>query len=201
MSVDEIISAYERNRAFYSKGGITVTGGEPLLQAGFVLELFREAKARGIHTCIDTSGITYTGNDCAYSRTLEQLLDLTDLVMLDIKHIDSKAHEELTGRSNDSPLAFAKHLSDRGIDTWIRHVVVPGVNDGAEELLRLGRFIGTLSSVRALEVLPYHTMGVAKYRELGLDYSLEGVEPLSRDAAALARKTILEGYREVRAKS
>lgn len=198
MTVEEILSAYERNRAFYSKGGITVTGGEPLLQAEFVLELFREARVRGIHTCIDTSGITYTGRDSAYSRTLEQLLDNTDLVMLDIKHIDSDAHAELTGRSNDAPLAFARHLSERGADIWIRHVVVPGVNDGRDELLRLGRFIGTLSSVRALDVLPYHTMGVTKYKELGLDYSLEGVEPLSREAAAAARRIILEGYREVR---
>lgn len=200
MSVDDIIALYERNRPFYSRGGITVTGGEPLLQAPFVSELFRVAHERGIHTCLDTSGITYRVNDPsgAANETIEALLDNTDLVMLDIKHIDDGAHRELTGMSNSSPLAFARRLSERGIATWIRHVVVPGVNDGEGELYRLGEFIGTLSSVCALDVLPYHTMGVVKYEALGIDYPLAGVEPMSNDGALRAKAHILRGYRAQR---
>lgn len=200
MSVDDMIALYERNRPFYSRGGITVTGGEPLLQAQFVSELFRAAHERGIHTCLDTSGITYRVSDPSGTANamIETLLDNTDLVMLDIKHIDDGAHRELTGMSNSSPLAFARRLSERGIDTWIRHVVVPGVNDGEDELYRLGEFIGTLSSVRALDVLPYHTMGVVKYEALGINYPLAGVEQMSNDGALLAKGHILRGYRAQR---
>ncbi|MBE6574301.1 MAG: pyruvate formate lyase-activating protein [Ruminococcaceae bacterium] len=192
---EEIIALFKKNRSFYSNGGITVTGGEPLLQIEFVTELFRLAKAEGIHTCLDTSGITYRENDPDF----DELIKYTDLVMLDIKHIDSACHKELTGSNNYKILAFARYLDTKGIPVWIRHVVVPGITDKKEYLLELGRYIGTLSNVKALDVLPYHTMGVSKYRELGMKYPLAGLEPMSTRGAVEAKKVILAGYREKKA--
>jgi len=198
MSVDEILAQYDRNKAFYARGGITVTGGEPLLQIDFLLELFAAAKAQGIHTCIDTSGATYREGMSAYNEKLDALLQLTDLVLLDIKHIDSAAHRELTGLPNEGILAFARHLEERRVPVWIRHVVVPGITDREESLLALGRFIGTLSNVKALDVLSYHTMGESKYRELGMEYPLAGVSALPKERAVWAREIILRGLRESR---
>lgn len=198
MSAEEIMRQYERNKAFYSRGGITVTGGEPLLQIDFLLELFALAKARGVHTCIDTSGATYREGESAYNAKLDKLMALTDLVMLDIKHIDRAAHERLTGMSNEGVLAFAKYLEQKNVPLWVRHVVVPGITDGEEQLECLGRFIGGLKNLKALDVLPYHTMGVAKYQQMGIPYPLEGVEPMPKAGAERARKTILSGVRQTR---
>ena len=198
---EELIRQYERNRAFYSRGGITVTGGEPLLQIDFLTELFRLAKEKGIHTCIDTSGVTYRGGDAAYREKLDALMALTDLVMLDIKHIDSDAHKELTGHPNEGILAFAQYLEEKGIPVWIRHVAVPGVTDDAESLERLGRYIGGLSNLKALDVLPYHTMGETKYREMGIPYPLENVPAMTAEGAKAARELILLGIRKARAEA
>lgn len=198
---EELIRQYERNRAFYSRGGITVTGGEPLLQIDFLTELFRLAKEKGIHTCIDTSGVTYRGGDAAYREKLDALMTLTDLVMLDIKHIDSDAHKELTGHPNEGILAFAQYLEEKGIPVWIRHVAVPGVTDDAESLERLGRYIGGLSNLKALDVLPYHTMGETKYREMGIPYPLENVPAMTAEGAKAARELILSGIRKARAEA
>lgn len=201
MSAEEILEQFEKNRAFYSKGGITVTGGEPLLQIDFLCELFALAKGKNIHTCIDTSGVTYRKGASEYNQKLDTLMQYTDLVMLDVKHIDSKGHKELTGADNEGILAFARYLDEKKIPLWIRHVVVPGINDQEEFLLELGRFIGGLSNAKALDVLPYHTMGVAKYKELGIPYSLEGVEPMSKTGAQKAKEIIMKGFREVRQKN
>ena len=200
MSAQELIEQYERNKAFYTRGGITVTGGEPLLQMDFLLELFTLAKEKGIHTCIDTSGAVYREGESAYNRKLDALMKLTDLVMLDIKHIDDPAHRELTGMSNGGMLAFAKYLESRGVDLWIRHVLVPGITDDEGALMRLGAFIGGLKNLKALDVLPYHTMGEAKYQQLGLPYPLEGVPPASKEQAKQAREIILKGLRQTRGK-
>ena len=200
MSAQELIDQYERNKAFYTQGGITVTGGEPLLQMDFLLELFALAKDKGIHTCIDTSGATYRPGESDYNRKLDALMALTDLVMLDIKHIDGDAHKALTGMPNDGVLAFARYLEKRGVDLWIRHVLVPGITDDEEALFRLGTFIGGLSNLKALDVLPYHTMGTVKYQQLGIPYPLEGVEPASKEQAQRAREIILRGLKEARAK-
>ncbi len=195
MSALEIIEEYEKNRAFYSKGGITVTGGEPLMQLDFVTELFALAREHGIHTCIDTSGATFCPDSEENIRRLDRLLELTDLVMLDIKHINPERHKALTGRDNKAILAFALHLGERSVPIWIRHVVVRGYTDDPEDLRALGSFIATISSVKALDVIPYHTLGVAKYRSLGIDYALEGTPPTS-DAEVLAAKGyIMEGFR------
>ncbi len=200
VSAEEILNQYNKNRSFYSKGGLTVTGGEPLLQIDFMIDLFTKAKAQNIHTCIDTSGITYNPDNTAYIEKLDKLMTLTDLVMLDIKHIDPEKHKDLTQQENKGILAFAKYLEEKNIPVWIRHVVVPTVSDDPEDLRELGRFIGKLTNLKALDVLPYHTMGVNKYKELGLDYPLEGLEALPKEKAVEARKIILEGVREVRNK-
>ena len=193
-SAQSLIRDFQRNAAFYAKGGITVTGGEALLQIDFLLELFALAKAENIHTCLDTSGITYHPGQSTYNEKLDRLMELTDLVMLDIKHIDPDAHKELTGHDNAGILAFARYLAEKQIPVWIRHVVVPGITDDETLLARLGAFLGTLSNIKALDVLPYHVMGVTKYRQLGIDYPLDGVPAATKDQAAKAKMIILAAY-------
>jgi pyruvate formate lyase activating enzyme len=197
-SAQSLIQDYQRNAAFYSSGGITVTGGEALMQIDFLLELFTLAKAKGIHTCLDTSGITYQTGETAYKAKLDELMKLTDLVLLDLKHIDSDAHKELTGHDNERILVFARYLAEKKVTVWIRHVVVPGITDDPGALARLGEFISTLPNVKALDVLPYHVMGVSKYKELNIPYPLEGVEPATQDQAKHAREIILKAFQEAR---
>ena len=199
MSVDEILAQYEKNHVFYEKGGITVTGGDPLVQITFVIELFEAAKSRGIHTCLDTSGILFRPESPELVRQFDRLTAVTDLVLLDIKHIDPRAHIELTGQNLDFVLAFARYLDKRSVSVWIRHVVVPGITYKQDLLYKLGRFIGTLHNVKALDVLPYHDMGKVKYKNLGIPYPLEKVKPLSKDKALAARQIILAGIRDQRA--
>lgn len=197
-SAESLIEEFERNRAFYRSGGITVTGGEALMQIDFLLELFTLAKQKEIHTCLDTSGIAYHPGESEYNTKLDKLMEVTDLVMLDIKHIDAGEHKELTGQDNAGILAFAKYLAEKNVPVWIRHVVVPGITDAPEALERLGQFIATLPNVKALDVLPYHVLGVSKYRNLGIDYPLEGVEPATQQQAIDARMIILNAFRETR---
>ena len=193
-SAQSLIQEYERNAAFYKKGGITVTGGEALMQIDFLLELFRLAKQKNIHTCLDTSGITYHPGASSYNEKLDALMEVTDLVMLDIKHIDPEGHKTLTGHDNAGILAFARYLDEKQIPVWIRHVVVPGITDEAGQLSRLGAFLGTLSNVKALDVLPYHIMGVTKYEQLDIPYPLKGVPAATKNQATEAKKIILTAY-------
>ncbi len=198
MTVPELLEQYESSRHFYQNGGITVTGGEPLMQMEFVTELFEEAKARGIHTCLDTSGITFLPDHRELLAQFDRLLAVTDLILLDIKHIDPAEHEKLCGHSNQRILAFARYLDEKQIPVWIRHVVVPGITDQETWLLELGYFLGSLHNVKALDVLPYHDMGKAKYEKLGMDYPLKDVKPLPREEAVQARQIILRGMRKAR---
>ena len=188
MNVKEILDRVLRNRMFYRTGGLTATGGEPLMQLDFLIELFTEAKAQGIHTCLDTSGILYNSEDPRYDR----LMEVTDLVMLDIKHVDSAAHKELTAHDNHAVMAMARMMSETAKPCWIRHVVVPGITDTPESLQAVGRFLKTLKNVEKLEVLPYHAMGAVKYKNLGIPYPLEGLRQLTKDEAKAAEKIILE---------
>ena len=193
-SAKSLIQDYERNAAFYTKGGITVTGGEALMQIDFVLELFTLAKQKNIHTCLDTSGITYHPGQSSYNLKLDALMDVTDLVMLDIKHIDPEGHKVLTGHDNVGILAFAKYLEQKNVPVWIRHVVIPGITDDEGQLTRLGTFIGGFSNIKALDVLPYHIMGVTKYEQLGIPYPLNGIPAATKEQAAQAKKIILAAY-------
>ena len=199
-SAQSLIREYERNAAFYRGGGITVTGGEALMQIDFVLELFRLAKEKKIHTCLDTSGVTYHPGQSNYNQKLDQLMEVTDLVMLDIKHIDPEGHKTLTGHDNGGILAFARYLDEKQIPVWIRHVVVPGITDDKVLLARLGAFLGTLSNIKALDVLPYHIMGVVKYEQLDMPYPLKGVPPATKQQAMEAKKIILAAYWQQRRK-
>ncbi len=201
ITADEVIAEFEKNRPFYKGGGITATGGEPLMQTEFLTELFCKAHERGIHTCIDTSGVTYSESNATYIEKLDELMKYTDLVMLDIKHVDPTAHEKLTGRKNENILDFARYLEKKGIPLWVRHVVVEGYTDNPDNLYRLGKFIGTLNNLKALDVLPYHSMGETKYKELGLDYPLAGMPSLAPSAAASAKEHILKGILDIRAKN
>ena len=198
MTIDDILTQFEHARPFYQKGGITVSGGEPLMQIGFVTELFEEAKRRGIHTCLDTSGVTFSPESQGVMARFDRLMTSTDLVLLDIKHVDPEEHVKLCGQPQDHILAFARYLEQKQIPVWIRHVVVPGITDKEEYLYRLGRYLGTLKNIRALDVLPYHDMGKAKYHSLGIPYALEDLSPLPAGEAIAARKIILRGMRDER---
>lgn len=195
ISVDEILQEYEKNKSFYKTGGITVTGGEPLVQMEFVTELLKRAKAENIHTCIDTSGVTF--ND-ANRSDFDTLMEYTDLVMLDIKHIDPEEHIKLTANKQENIIDFARYLDEKHIPVWIRHVVVPGITDNNEHLYNLGRFIGSLKNVKALDVLPYHNMGEKKYEKLGIEYPLKGLEPMDKVKAIECKKIILKGIADER---
>lgn len=169
------------------------------MQVDFLIELFTLAKEKGIHTCIDTSGIAYKPDNTAYIEKLDKLMTLTDLVMLDIKHIDPDKHMELTQQPNDGILAFCAYLNERNVDMWIRHVVVPTITDDDEYLYKLGYFIGQFNNVKALDVLPYHTMGKAKYEQLGMEYKLDGIPAMDKTKVIEKKQVILKGIKDRRA--
>jgi len=171
VSVADVLAEIEPYIGYYrgSGGGITVSGGEPTLQAPFVAELFKACKEKwSLHTALDTSGF------CEPSH-VEELLSYTDLVLLDLKQMNNQRHEALTGRPNDRILKFARWLSERETPMWIRHVLVPGRTDDWKDLTALGQFLGTLNGVERLEILPYHRMGIYKWEQLGKPYELEGI--------------------------
>lgn len=177
MSANEIIGKMVRNLPFYETGGITATGGEPLLQLDFLTELFTLAKSKGIHTCLDTSGITFDKNN---TKEFDLLLDVCDLIMLDIKHMDEKEHIRLTGASNRHVFDFLEYLRDKGKPVWVRHVIVPDITYNEEQLHTLGAYLKDFDNVERVEVLPYHTMGVHKYQALGDEYPLKDVPALTK---------------------
>ena len=198
MSVGDILSMYERNKAFYEPhGGITATGGEPLMQLGFLTSLFSEARKRGIHTVLDTSGWLYRKEkDADY----DELLSCTDYVLLDIKHSDPQGHIDLTGRTQEPVLAFLSKLDEKRIPVLIRHVSVPGITDSEKELSELGRILAHHDNIAGLDVLPYHTMGIRKYKELGIPYSLDGVPAMGKDEARKSRDIVIEAYHRERSR-
>ena len=186
MSAEEVLAKSLRYRAYWGEeGGLTVSGGEPLLQLEFLTELFEQAKAQGVSTCIDTAAGPFTRDKPWFDR-FRRLMRVTDLILLDLKHIDPVAHLELTGAENANVLDCAKFLAEIGKPVWIRHVLVPGINTDGLSLARLGAFVRTLSNVKRVEVLPYHALGVAKWKSLGLPYALEGVMPPSAEQRAFA---------------
>lgn len=195
MSVSEILEKYDGVKEFVKSGGLTVTGGEPLMQIDFVTELFKAAKLKNIHTALDTSGILFNKNN---TEKFDELLKYTDLVLLDIKHIDNEEHKKLTGLPNTNILDFARYLSQKSIPMWVRHVVVPKITYNEKYLRELGAFIGKLRNVKALDVLPYHDMAIPKYENLGIEYPLKGIEPLTKEEALKARGFILEGIKSSR---
>ncbi|MBS7576668.1 MULTISPECIES: pyruvate formate-lyase-activating protein [unclassified Enterococcus] len=178
-TVDDCLEEALKYRSFWGKkGGITVSGGEALLQVDFVTALFRKAKSLGVHTTLDTCAKPYADDPTSeIDQKIAELMKYTDLVLLDIKEINSLRHKELTGHTNENILAFAEYLASINKAVWIRHVLVPGETDFDEDLIALGEYVKTLGNVLKFEVLPYHTMGEYKWKEMGWKYPLEGVEP------------------------
>ena len=184
-SLDDIFEKIMKYKNYiYPNGGVTVTGGEPLLQVKFLIELFEKLKKENIHTCIDTSGMVALTDD------IKKLLSLTDLVLLDIKHIDSEKCKNLVGFNNERELAFARYLSDNNIHMWIRQVLVPGYTDDKQDLLKLKDFINSLNTVDKVEILPYHDMGRYKWEKLGLKYELDGVRVANDDDVKRAKNLL-----------
>ena len=189
-TADELLSKALRYKVYWgNKGGITVSGGEALLQIDFVTELFRLAKEKGVNTCLDTSGNPFSMEE-PFKSKFDELMKYTDLFMLDIKHMDDAAHRKLTGQTNQNILEMAAYLSDHGKAMWIRHVLVPGITTEEDELHRLRSFLDTLKTVERVEVLPYHTLGVFKWKELGIPYQLEGVDPPTKEQIDRAKEIL-----------
>lgn len=189
ISVSEVVREVMKYKNYIQKGGVTITGGEPLLQMDFLLELLSELKRKGIHTCVDTSGILFDENR---KDTYLELLQVVDLFLLDIKHINSEVHKKLTGFKNSNVLAFARFLDEQQKPVWIRHVLVDGFTNHPEDLYATRDFLKTLHNVKKVEVLPYHAMGQIKYEKMGLDYPLKHVNAPSKEDIQRARE-ILEG--------
>lgn len=184
-SLDDIFEKIMKYKNYiYPNGGVTVTGGEPLLQVKFLIELFKKLKKENIHTCVDTSGMVTLTDD------IKKLLSLTDLVLLDIKHINSEKCKNLVGFNNEKELAFARYLSDNNIHMWIRQVLVPGYTDDEQDLLQLKDFISSLSTVDKVEILPYHDMGRYKWENLGFKYELDGVRIANDDDVNRAKNLL-----------
>lgn len=185
ISLDELLINIEKYKSYIMpNGGVTVTGGEPLLQPYFLVSLFKELKKRNIHTAIDTSGMV------ELTDTIKEVLSFTDLALLDIKHIDSEKCKELVGFSNEKELEFAKYLSEQNIPIWIRQVLIPGYTDNENDLLKLKEFIGSLKTVERVELLPYHNLGEYKWKELNLEYKLKDISPATSNDVEKAKKIL-----------
>lgn len=190
MTPQEVLKTAMRYKAYWKQtGGITVSGGEALLQIDFVIELFKLAKEKGVNTCLDTSGNPFTKEEPFFGK-FNELMKYTDLFMLDIKHIDDEEHKKLTGQTNQNILDMARYLSENGKKMWIRHVLVPEITTDEKYLKQLREFIDTLKTVDRVEVLPYHTLGVFKWKELGIPYQLEGVEPPTKEQIECAKRIL-----------
>jgi len=185
---EEIVKEAMKYKGYFATGGgVTITGGEPLMQIDFVTEVFKLLKKNKIHTALDTSGILFDINNKELLKKFDELIKYTDLVLLDIKHIDDDIHKKLTGMSNKNVLSFAKYLSDNNIHMWIRHVLLKDYTLNDEYLIKTKNFIDTLKTVDKIEVLPYHTMGVVKYKNLNIPYPLEGYSAPSKDEVRHAK--------------
>ena len=192
MTTEELLDKAERFRTYWGdKGGITVSGGEALLQIDFLVQLFEEAHRRGINTCLDTSAQLFSRTGVFFEK-FERLMKVTDTILLDIKHIDDEEHRKLTKHSNRNILDCARYLSEIHKCVWIRHVLIPGITDKDEYLERLRDFLKTLDNVERIDVLPYHTMGIYKYEKLGIDYPLKDVDPPSAERIENARRILGE---------
>lgn len=196
VTADEILKRALRFKPYWGKdGGITISGGEPLLQIDFVIELFKKAKELGINTCIDTAGNPFTKEEPFFSK-FEELMKYTDLLLLDLKEINPIRHKDLTGFDNSNIIEMAKYLSEINKPVWIRHVLVPEHSDFDEDLDALGDFIDTLSNVDRVEILPYHTLGKFKWENLGIPYTLESISPPSAERIENAKQRIHAGIRK-----
>lgn len=190
-TAQEIFAKAYRYKSYWKdNGGLTVSGGEPLLQIDFLTELFTLAKEKGIHTTLDTSANPFDPDSPEFMDKFEKLMEVTDLVMLDIKEIDPEKHKALTGQTNENILALADWLSDHGKAMWIRHVLVPDLTDDEEGLQALRAKLDQWTNVERVEILPYHTLGLFKWENLGIAYPLEGVRTPTQEEVERAEKIL-----------
>jgi len=190
MTAEELISKALRYKAYWKNdGGITVSGGEPLLQLDAVTELLKLAKEKDINTAIDTSGIVFS-KDEKFLNKFNELMKYTDLVLLDIKEINPERHKNITEHDNRNVLDMAEYLSKINKPVWIRHVLVPEYSDFDDDLIKLSKFIGNLTNVKKVEVLPYHTLGVFKWENLGIPYELENIKPPTKERISNAEQIL-----------
>lgn len=193
MTADELLEKALRYKSYWGdKGGITVSGGEALMQIDFLLELFTKAHEMGINTCLDTSAQPFTRKQPWFGK-FAQLMALTDTVLLDIKHIDNEEHRKLTRFGNENILDCAHYLAEIYKPVWIRHVLVPGITDNDEYLQRLADFLKPMGNIERIDVLPYHTLGVFKYEKLGIDYPLADVPTPTQERVENARRILNRG--------
>lgn len=190
-STDQCVEEVLKYKSYFGKnGGVTVSGGDPLCQLDFVTELFTKLKSKNIHTCIDTSGITFNRSNKVILEKFDKLIRVTDLVLLDIKHINKEKHLWLTGQPNDNILDFAKYLDENNVPVWIRYVLVPNINEDEETLKQTKEFIDDLTNVEKIEILPYHNMALHKYEELGIEYRLKDTPIPTNEQIEFATKIL-----------
>lgn len=174
MSAQQIVNKVKRFKPYFKDtGGVTFSGGEPLLQKDFLLEMLKLCKAENIHTCVDTAG--YAKGD------FSDILKYIDLILFDIKHEDIDMYKNVTRREQQTSLVFLSQAQKAGVPLWVRHVVVPGLTDDEEHIKKLGEYISTLQNVQKVELLPFHQLGANKYQGLGIKYPLEGVQPMDKE--------------------
>ena len=195
-TAEDLCKTILRYRPYFGEnGGVTVSGGEPLLQLDFVSEVFRLARAKKVQTALDTSAQPFAPDNAEWMARFDRLLENTDLVILDLKEIDDEKHKKLTGHSNKNILAMAQYVAARGVDLWVRHVLVPGLTDDADGLRQLDAFIKTLPTVRRVEILPYHTLGLFKWQNLGIPYPLDGVRvPTAEEVETAEQRLHVRDY-------
>ncbi|WP_297329354.1 pyruvate formate-lyase-activating protein [uncultured Bacteroides sp.] len=190
-TAEEILQMAISQKAFFGKkGGITFSGGEPTLQAEALIPLFKELKANGIHICLDTNG-------AIWNKKVEELFSLTDLILLDIKQVNTERHRILTGRNNEQPLRTASWLEEHGHPYWLRYVLVPGYSDAEKDIRSLGESFGSFKNIQRVELLPYHRLGVHKYEAMGWEYPLKDVKENTPEQLAAAEKRLKEYFQNV----
>lgn len=189
-TAQEVMQNIKKYYNYIKDGGVTISGGEPLVQLDFIIELLTLVKQNGLHTCVDTSGICFDETNKELVKKYDKLLEVCDLFLLDIKHIEESKHIELTGLSNKNPRAFAKYLDTKGKPMWIRHVLVDGYTNDEEELKKVREYLDTLHNVERIEVLPYHTLGVTKYEKMNLEYPLKDVQATSKEDTKKAKEIL-----------
>lgn len=191
METEEIVTMALNQKPFFGKrGGVTISGGEPLLQAAGILPLFKRLHEEGITTCIDTNG-------SVFNATVRELINDTDLVLLDIKHIEDDTHFKITGKSNQTTLRFAEYLREREVKIWLRYVLIPTLTDGAESLRKLGKRFGEYENIEKLEIQPYHRLGAHKYEHLGLKYKLENIKENTPEQLKTAYAIFSEYFKKI----
>lgn len=184
LTVDEAFAEIQKVKGFIKKGGVTISGGEPLMQADFIYELFEKCKEAGIHTAVDTSGFIQT-------KRVKEVLELTDLVLLDVKHIDPDKYKALTSKPLQPTLDFLNYLDEINKSVWIRYVLIPGYTDAEDDLHNWCKEMVKHKNIQRIDLLPFHQMGQHKWEQMGLQYKLKDIVPPTNEQISKAEEIIL----------